>query len=112
MRASIQKDVLIFEDRNGNQPFAKWLDSLDAVMRGRIENRILRLYHGNYGDHKALQDGLKELRFHFGAGYRVYFGEEGKKIVLLLCGGDKGSQAGDIKKAIGYWKEYKESNNG
>lgn len=112
MKASIQKEVLIFEDGKGRQSFAEWLDSLDATLRGRIENRILRLCHGNYGDHKALHDGVKELRFHFGAGYRVYFAEDGKTIVLLLCGGSKGSQAGDIKKAIGYWKEYKESKNG
>lgn len=108
----MQKEVIIFEDNRGKQPFVDWLSSLDSAIRGRIENRILRLYHGNYGDHKALQDGVKELRLHFGSGYRVYFAEDEKTIVLLLCGGDKGSQAKDIKKAIEYWKEYKEGKNG
>ena len=49
-----------------------------------------------------------ELRFHFGAGYRVYFGEVGKEIILLLAGGGKASQRKDIKKAHKYWREYKE----
>lgn len=112
MAATIHKNVLIFEDGKGRQPFTKWLDALDVVTRGRIENRILRLYHGNYGDHKTLQDGVSELRLHFGSGYRVYFAEDGRTLVILLFGGDKGSQVSDIKKAIGYWKEYKESKNG
>lgn len=112
MAATIQKDVLIFENKKGKKPFVEWLESLDAVVRARIENRILRLYHGNYGDYKTLQDGVNELRLSFGSGYRVYFAEDGKTIVILLCGGDKGTQAKDIKKAIGFWKEYKEEKHG
>ena len=108
----MQKDVVIFEDSKGKQPFTEWLDSLDSAIRGRIENRVLRLYHGNYGDHKTLQSGVKELRLHFGSGYRIYFAEDGRTIVILLCGGDKGSQGSDIKRAIEYWNEYKEGKNG
>ncbi|WP_136872086.1 type II toxin-antitoxin system RelE/ParE family toxin [Desulforhopalus sp. IMCC35007] len=51
-------------------------------------------------------EGVSELRMFFGAGYRVYFGEDAENIVVLLCGGDKGSQAQDIKKAKAYWREY------
>jgi putative addiction module killer protein len=58
------------------------------------------------GDNKYLGDGIAEFRLDFGSGYRVYFAEEGKTIVFLLCGGDKSTQKKDIKKAIGYWKDY------
>ena len=71
--------------------------------------RLDRLEVGNYGDYKSLEKGVYELRLQFGAGYRVYFGESGNAIVVLLLGGDKGSQASDIKKAIVYWTEYKEA---
>lgn len=97
MVASVHKDVIIFEDNQGRQPFTRWLETLDTTIRGRIQNRILRLHHGNYGDYKALQEGIKELRFHFGVGYRVYSAEDGSKIVILLHGGDKHSQSADIR---------------
>lgn len=107
MKPVTPKDILIFEDSAGNRPFADWLENLDSSnTRARIEQRLLRVALGNYGDYKHLQDGVHELRFTFGAGYRVYFGEEGDKIVILLYGGDKSTQKRDIKKAITYWQEY------
>ncbi|EHL31558.1 hypothetical protein LDG_6411 [Legionella drancourtii LLAP12] len=64
---------------------------------------------GNYGDYKPLGDGVCELKFDFGSGYRIYFAEEeGGVIVILLCGGDKGSQVQDIKTAKMYWQELLE----
>lgn len=63
---------------------------------------------GNLGDHHSVGEGVSELRFSFGPGYRIYYGIEDKKIILLLCGGDKSTQKRDIKKAIQYWKDYKE----
>jgi len=68
--------------------------------------RLFRVENGHYGDYKNLGDGSKELRFFFGAGYRVYLGEDGNTIVVLLSGGDKDSQQRDIEKAKAYWKEY------
>jgi len=73
----------------------------------RIQTRLLRLEQGNYGDYKSLKDGVLELRLMYGSGYRVYFGEDGDKLVVLLVGGDKSTQAQDIEKAKIYWKEYK-----
>jgi putative addiction module killer protein len=61
---------------------------------------------GNYGDYKSVGEGVYELRFFFGKGYRVYFGEDGDTIVVLLQGGDKSSQSKDITKARAYWKDY------
>jgi putative addiction module killer protein len=100
------KEILIFANTAGNQPFKKWLESLDSTVRSRITNRILRLSLGNYGDYKSLGKGLIELRFHFGSGYRVYFAEDGEKIVLLINGGNKKTQKKNIQLAIEYLNEY------
>ena len=111
MRPTEPKEVIFFEDEKGKKPFVDWIEDLYNVTRSRINQRLLRLSLGNYGDFKALQDGVSELRFTFGAGYRVYFAEDGEKIVVLLTGGDKKTQVKDIKKAINCWKEYKEKND-
>jgi putative addiction module killer protein len=68
---------------------------------------------GHYGDYTVLKDGggVCELRFMFGKGYRIYFAEDGNRIVLLLTGGDKSTQKKDIEKAKRYWKEYKYDQN-
>ena len=65
--------------------------------------------NGYYGDYKSVGDGVFELRFFFGPGYRIYFAEEDDTIVILLCGGDKSTQAKDIEKAKEYLKDYKVS---
>ena len=65
---------------------------------------VLKL--GNFGDCKAIGDGIAELRIHYGPGIRVYYSKIGNKVILLLCGGDKGSQTKDINKAKEYLKEY------
>jgi len=67
---------------------------------------IRRLEQGNYGDCKALGNGIFELRLFFGPGYRIYFGEDGQKLVILLCGGDKSTQNQDITIVQSYWQEY------
>jgi putative addiction module killer protein len=76
------------------------------VGRKRILARIARLEQGNYGDCESVGEGVSELRLFFGPGYRVYFGEDANSVVVLLCGGDKGSQNQDIKQAKVYWQEY------
>jgi putative addiction module killer protein len=80
--------------------YAKWFASLrDRVAKARIAARILYLGDGNFGDAKSVGDAVYELRLHFGPGYRVYFTRRGERIILLLCGGDKGSQNRDIARA-------------
>ena len=81
----------------------------DRRTRKRIQSQIDRIESGNLGKPKPVGDGVFELRFQFGPGYRVYFGQVGNTIVLLLCGGDKSSQDRDIEQAKAYWQEYKES---
>jgi putative addiction module killer protein len=101
------KRLIIYGDSNGREPFTEWFDNLrDVVGRQRIFHRIKRLAQGNYGDYKPVGGGVNELRVFFGPGYRVYFAEDGKDIVILLCGGDKSSQQDDIRKAKSHWKEY------
>lgn len=101
------RQVIVFTNKKGNQPYGDWLNSLrDAPTRRRIIQRVTRLESGNYGDFKTLKDGVFELRLSFGSGYRVYFGEEGETLVILLCGGDKSTQKKDIETAKNYWKEY------
>ncbi|MBY3172306.1 type II toxin-antitoxin system RelE/ParE family toxin [Rhizobium laguerreae] len=85
--------------------FQKWLRKLkDRNARDRIVTRIVRAEAGNLGDHKFF-DGIGELRLDYGPGYRLYFAMQGSVVVILLCGGDKGSQERDIKRAIEMSKE-------
>jgi putative addiction module killer protein len=80
--------------------FSRWLRGLaDTRARAKIAARIDRLEHGNPGDVAPVGEGVSELRIHFGPGYRVYFTPRGRAVVILLCGGDKSSQAKDIKTA-------------
>jgi putative addiction module killer protein len=81
--------------------FAKWIDDLqDIRARARILARIERLATGNPGDVKAVGEGISELRIDYGPGYRVYYTQHGRSVVILLAGGDKSTQARDIKTAL------------
>lgn len=89
-------------------PFSEWLISLrDNKARAKIRVRLDRVSLGNLGDCHGVGDGVQELRIDYGPGYRVYFGQVGSTIVLLLCGGDKNTQAKDIEQAKHYWNEYR-----
>lgn len=82
--------------------FAKWIDELqDIRARARILVRIERLSAGNPGDVKSVGEGVSEMRIDYGPGYRVYYKQQGRKVVILLAGGDKQSQTKDIKTAVG-----------
>lgn len=80
--------------------FAKWLDGLrDLRARARIQARIERLAMGNAGDVRPVGEGVSELRLDYGPGYRVYYRRRGRRLIILLAGGDKSTQAKDIKTA-------------
>jgi len=99
--------------QNGKSPFADWLTSLkDIKTRAIVRVRLDRLRLGNWGDCKSVGEGVQELRIDFGPGYRVYLGQEGDVVILLLCGGSKKSQSKDIEKANQYWHDYQERSHG
>src|SRR5262245_53276959 len=90
----------MIEIRKTNQ-YTKWFSGLsDRNARARIDIRIRRLQLGNPGDVKPAGDGVSELRINYGPGYRVYFSTVNGQLIVLLGGGDKGSQDRDIRKAI------------
>lgn len=81
--------------------FAEWLDALrDLKARARILVRVERLASGNPGDVKSVGEGVSELRIDYGPGYRVYFVQRGREVVILLAGGDKTTQSADIRVAL------------
>ena len=103
----------IYKTVAGKAPFLEWEERLDRKDRTVVRARLDRILLGNLGDWKVLKnaDGVCEVRIDYGPGYRVYFGKQGAVIVVLLIGGDKGSQEKDIQKARKYWLDYKEHGN-
>jgi len=89
--------------------FAKWFSKLrDKRARARIQARIDRLETGHFGDVRSVGEGVYELRIFYGPGYRVYFARQGTVVVILLSGGDKGSQQADIANAIEIARQLEE----
>ncbi len=102
------REIQVYQTASGREPFNEWLGTIrDTEIQARIRAHLERLEDGNLGDCRSVGDGVFELRMHFGAGYRIYFGQIGNTIILLLCGGDKSSQRRDIRRAKTYWSEYK-----
>ncbi len=93
----------------GKSPFAEWFDDLDSATAARVDRYIRRLESGNFGAAKVLGEGVSELRLDFGPGYRVYFGRDGKTLIILLGGGSKRRQDADIAAAIARWKRYQQA---
>ena len=104
-----KKELIIYDAPSGKRPYDKWFDELaDHKLQAIVLNRLDRLeLYGHAGDYEWIGDGVYELKIHYGPGYRIYFGEKGESLIILLCGGDKGSQVRDIQKAQEYWMEYK-----
>lgn len=95
----------------GRSPYQAWLERLaDRQARARIVTRVLRMQGGNFGDCKPLDGGVWELRIDHGPGYRVYYARAGKRLILLLVGGDKRTQQADIDTALGYWQDWQARN--
>lgn len=100
------RSLVIYETTAGASPYQDWFGRLDKRTQMVVDARLTRLRQGNLGNLRAVGKGVKELKIDFGPGLRIYFGEDGDKIVVLLCAGDKGSQDRDIKKAQEYWNDY------
>ena len=104
----IPRELVEYETESGRCPFSEWLGGLkDVAARAIIRKRLNRIRMGNFGYARSVGEGVFELKIDFGPGYRVYYGLDGDTLVVLLCGGDKGSQERDIRKANEYWQDYR-----
>lgn len=102
--------VGLYVTASGKVPFVAWLESLkDIRAKAQIKKRLRRAELGNLGEYNSVGQGVYEMKIHFGPGYRLYFGMEGQQMILLLCGGDKGSQDKDIQLAHEYWEDWRKS---
>lgn len=100
-------EIEIYETSNGKRPFEAWFEDIwECHTRAKILTRLDRLKLGNFGDCKNVGDSVCELKIHYGPGIRIYYSKIENKVILLLCGGDKGSQVKDVNKAKEYLKDY------
>lgn len=97
---------------DGEVPFKEWLDDLkDVTARAKIRIRLDRVRLGNLGDSRSLGGGVYELKVDYGPGYRIYFADEGERIILLLMGGDKSTQTKDVARAKSFREDWKGRKN-
>lgn len=102
-----QKEIEFYITKEGKILYEEWFEFLkDVKVQSIILKRLARVRMGNLGEWRSLGEGVGELKIDFGPGYRIYFGQEGQKLIILLCGGDKNTQTKDIKKALEFWKNY------
>lgn len=101
-------EVRQYVDRQGRNRFERWFENLDGTTRARIAVALGRLEEGHFSAVKGIGAGVSELRLNFGPGYRIYFGKDGERLVILLGGGTKKRQQADIEAAKALWQEYKQ----
>jgi len=103
----IEREIKKLELQNGLVPFDEWFDALhDRKMQAAVDARLTRVRAGNFGDCKSVGGGVFELRIALGPGIRVYYGLQGQQVVILLGGGDKSTQARDIRRAQQLWQQF------
>ena len=100
-------EVREYVDARGRNHYREWTLKLDVSVRVRVDKAVFRLGEGNTSAVKPEGEGVSALRLDFGPGYRVYFANDGKQLVILLAGGSKKRQQEDIETARRLWAEYK-----
>ena len=100
-------DVREYVGADGINRYADWFDRLNSIAAAKVATAITRLSLGNFSNVKGVGSGVFEHRINFGPGYRIYFGKDGERLVILLGGGTKGRQQRDISAALARWREYK-----
>jgi putative addiction module killer protein len=100
-------ELLEFQTEDGRSPFGHWFSALDARAAAKVTVALTRMGLGNFSNVEPVGSGVSEYKIDWGPGYRIYFGKDGERIVILLCGGTKKRQALDIAKAKDHWADYK-----
>ncbi|WP_346913012.1 type II toxin-antitoxin system RelE/ParE family toxin [uncultured Roseibium sp.] len=97
-----------YQTGDGKSPFAEWYNNLDPRAAAKVTVAMVRMEQGNFSNAKGVGSGVQEFRIDFGPGYRVYFGKDGDRLVILLAGGTKKRQQKDIEAAQARWQDYKQ----
>jgi putative addiction module killer protein len=100
-------EILEYLDLNGCSPYAEWFENLSAPAAAKVAVAITRLALGNFSNVKGVGGGVYEYRVNFGPGFRIFFGKDGERLVILLGGGTKKRQQKDIEDAKAKWQDYK-----
>jgi putative addiction module killer protein len=103
--------ILEYLDVAGDSPYRGWFDGLDAQAAAKVTVALTRIELGNLSNVKGVGAGVQEYRINFGPGYRIYFGRDGDRLVILLAGGTKSRQQNDIATAQKRWVDYKKRKN-
>jgi putative addiction module killer protein len=93
--------------RQGSSPFGDWFSDLEPIAASKVTTALYRLQYGNFSNAQPVGAGVSEYKVDFGPGYRIYFGQDGNALIILLAGGTKRTQSKDIEKAKIFWQEYK-----
>jgi len=93
--------------RGGFSPFGDWFDDLDSIAASKVTAALYRLQYGNFSNIRSVGSDVYKYKIDFGPGYRIYFGQDGTALIILLAGGTKKTQSKDIEKAKALWLEYK-----
>jgi putative addiction module killer protein len=100
-------EILLYIDGKGRSPFEDRFNRLNPIHATKIVTALYRLEQGNVSNVKSVGKGVSEYKIDFGPGFRIYFGQDGDSVIILLCGGTKRRQQKDISFAIANWEEYK-----
>jgi len=101
-------EVREYLDRGGHSPFASWSDRLNREAAAKVAAALARVQQGNFSNARGVGAGVHEYRIDFGPGYRIYFGKDGDRLVILVGGGTKKRQQEDIATALVRWQDYKQ----
>jgi len=101
-------EIREYLDTGGRSPFAAWSDRLNREAAAKVAAALARVQQGNFSNAKSVGAGVYECRIDFGPGYRIYFGKDGDRLVILVGGGTKIRQQEDIKTALVRWQDYKQ----
>src|SRR5271170_3520605 len=108
MLPSSMVEVREYLDQRGYSPFAAWSDRLNREAAAKVSAALARIQQSNFSNVKGVGAGVYEYRIDFGPGYRVYFGKDGERLVILVGGGTKKRQQQDIDTALARWQDYKQ----